>query len=140
MSSSSGVGPHRAKQSPCVTQNRAIVVNPSCEPRLTERGAPHRETAQAPLCRFGRGLRYGGSTLVGWLRSVAARAVRLYLQRAEHQARPAPPAHGVYRGFRYEKKKRMKPQPTDASDVDKLGDLKGRAQEEGIGSCSITAT
>jgi hypothetical protein len=22
---------------------------------LTERGAPHRETAQAPLCRFGRG-------------------------------------------------------------------------------------
>ncbi len=25
--------------------------------KLTELGAPHRETAQAPLCRFGRGLR-----------------------------------------------------------------------------------
>lgn len=44
--------------------------------------------------------------------------------RAPGPPRPAPPAHGVYRGFRYEKKKRMKPQPADTSDVDKLGDLK----------------
>ena len=30
---------------------------------MTERGAPHRETAQAPLCRFGRGLRVRSQAL-----------------------------------------------------------------------------
>ena len=30
---------------------------------MTERGAPHRETAQAPLCRFGRGLRVQSQAL-----------------------------------------------------------------------------
>nr|BAD53734.1 hypothetical protein [Oryza sativa Japonica Group] len=34
-----------------------MVISTNGKWTVTERGAPHRETAQAPLCRFGRGLR-----------------------------------------------------------------------------------
>uniref|UniRef100_A0A0E0Q320 Uncharacterized protein n=1 Tax=Oryza rufipogon TaxID=4529 RepID=A0A0E0Q320_ORYRU len=59
VTASSSCGRHRWIRLP----SRGTVML-GCGQTLTERGAPHRETAQAPLCRFGRGpwVRENGNT------------------------------------------------------------------------------